>query len=315
VVAVSAPVIFAAVGETLTERAGLINLSLDGSLLLSAMVGFAVAYHSGSVALGFGAAALIGGAVAALVGWCGAFLGMSQVAVGFVLSLTCRDLAYFLGNPLSRVQGPQLSPVPLPGISDLPWIGEILFRHSLAVYASLLLAPAAWWFLFRTRAGLKVRAVGEHPAAAYARGIDPCRMQLLCAVVGGALVGLAGACFSLGVKPGWGRPQGAEGMGWIALALVIFGGWHPLKVAAGAILFAFLQVVGIPLQDILPGVPTQVIQVAPFPLMILTLVLIHLARSEAVQNWADQRSWTAFVARSLRGAAPRALGQPLQRER
>jgi len=182
----------------------------------------------------------------------------------------------------------------------------------VVVYLSLLTAPAAWWFLFRTRRGLELRAVGEHPAAAYARGIDPNRTQLLYAVVGGALVGMAGAAYSLGVKPGWGRPQGAEGMGWIALALVIFGGWHPLKVAAGALLFAFLQVVGIPLQDAWPGVPTQVIQVAPFPLMIFTLVLIHLARSEAVTAWARKRPIAARLVRALGASAPRALGKPLR---
>lgn len=308
-VGVAAPLILAAVGETLTERAGLINLSLDGSLLLAAMVGFAAAYHSGSVVVGFAAAAAVGAAVAALVGWAGAVLGASQVAVGFVLTLTCRDLAYFLGNPLARLQGPQLLPLPVPGLADLPVLGPLLFRHDLVVYGSLLLVPAAWWVLFRTRVGLTLRAVGENPAAAYARGIDPRRVQVLAALAGGALVGLAGAAFSLSVKLGWGRPQGAEGIGWIALALVIFGGWHPLKVAIGALLFAFLQVAGIPLQDAWPGVPTQVVQVAPFPLMIFTLALVHGLRTEPVQRWSAGRPRLQRLLGALTAAAPRALGK------
>ncbi|HSH68963.1 MAG TPA: ABC transporter permease [Deferrisomatales bacterium] len=313
-VGVAAPLILAGVGETLTERAGLINLSLDGTLLLAAMVGFAAAYHSGSVAIGFAAGAAVGAAVAALVGWAGAVLGASQVAVGFVLTLTCRDLAYFLGNPLARLQGPQLLPLPVPVLADLPVVGRLLFQHNAVVYASLLLVPGAWWVLFHTRVGLTLRAVGENPSAAYARGIDPRRVQVLAAVAGGALVGLAGAAFSLSVKPGWGRPQGAEGIGWIALALVIFGGWHPAKVAVGALLFAFLQVAGIPLQDAWPGVPTQVIQVAPFPLMIFTLALVHGLRTEPVQRWAGDHPRLQRVLHLLTAAAPRALGKDVRRE-
>lgn len=309
----AAPVLLAALGETLTERAGLINLSLDGTLLLAAMVGFGAAYASGSVVLGFAAAALVGALVAALVGWAGAVLGASQVAVGFVLTLTCRDLAYFLGNPLSRLAGPQLVPRPVPVLADLPGLGPLLFQHTVLVYAGLLLVPVLWWVLFRTRLGLTLRAVGENPAAAYARGIDPRRVQVLAAVAGGALVGLAGAGFSLAVKPGWGRPQGAEGMGWIALALVIFGGWHPVKVALGALVFAFLQVGGIPLQDIWPGVPTQVIQMAPFPLMIFTLALVHGLRSEPVQRWAADHPRRRRWLHALTAAAPRSLGKSWER--
>lgn len=314
VVAGAAPMVLATMGETLTERAGLINLSLDGTLLLAAMVGFVASYVTGSLWAGFAAGAAAGAAVAAVVGVAGVYLGLSQVAVGFVLTLTCRDLAYFLGNPYSRLQGLQVLPLSVPGLRDLPFLGPILFQQNAIVYASYLLIGASWWFLYRTRWGLELRAVGEHPAAAYARGIDPRRVQMTYALVGGALVGLAGAAFSLGIKPGWGRPQGAEGMGWIALAIVIFGGWHPFKVAAGAYLFALLQVAGIPLQDWAPSVPTQVFQVAPFPLMISTLLLIHLTQSEAVERWAGTRPWAWRLIRLLRGSAPRALGKPLQRE-
>lgn len=314
VLAGASPIVLATMGETITEKAGLINLSLDGTILLAAMVAFLVAHDAGSLALGFLAAALVGAGMAAVVGIAGVYMGQSQVAVGFVLTLMGRDLAYFLGNPYSRIQGPQLASLPVPGLERLPLLGPLLFRHSLLVYLSVAVIAATWWYLYRTRWGLELRAVGENPQAAYARGIDPKRLQLLYALLGGALVGLAGAAFSLGIKPGWGRPQGAEGMGWIALAIVIFGGWHPLKVALGAYLFAFLQVLGIPLQSWWPSVPAQVFQVAPFPLMILALLLLGLTQKDTLQRWADAHPRMQKLLRSIQGRAPRALGRPYCQE-
>ncbi|MCB1760862.1 MAG: ABC transporter permease [Gammaproteobacteria bacterium] len=309
VLATAAPLIIAALGETITEKVGVINLSLDGSLLLAAMVAFMVAYESGSFTLGFGAAALTGAVIALMIGVFGIYLGQLQVAVGFALTLMCKDLAYFLGNPYSRLQGPQLVAQPIPGLADLPFFGPLLFQQPLVVHLSLLLIPLVWWYFYRTGRGLELRAVGENPEAAYTRGIDPRRKQLFYTLVGGALVGIAGAAFSLGIKPGWGRPQGIEGLGWIALAIVIFGGWHPLKVALGALLFAFLQVVGITLQSLWPSVPAQVFQVAPFPLMILALLLVNLLQREGVQQWLRHRPGLALLVRQLQGRPPRALGQ------
>ena len=279
VAATSAPLIFAALGETLTEKAGVINLSLDGTILLAAMTGFVTASATGSVWPGFAAAALTGMAVSLILAIIGVWLNQSQVAVGFALTFLCRDLAYFLGSPHSRQPGPQLLTAPIPVLSDLPVIGPILFNHSLVVYASFLAIPLLWYFMFHTRQGLILRAVGENPEGCWARGIRPRMVQSLYTVLGGALVGLAGAAYSLAIKPGWGRPQGCEGIGWIALALVIFGGWHPLRVALGAYIFGVLQMTGIILQDVFPTIPSQIFQVAPFPLMIFTLVLIHLSRN------------------------------------
>jgi simple sugar transport system permease protein len=309
ILATAAPLVIAVLAETITEKAGVINLSLDGSLLLSAMLAFLVSYESGSILLGFAAAALCGAAVAALVGIFGIYLGQLQVAVGFALTLMCRDLAYFVGNPYSRLQGPQLLSWKLPGLSDIPFLGPVLFHQPAVVYLSLLLIPVVWWYFYRSRRGLELRAVGENPEAAYTRGIDPRRKQLLYTLVGGALVGVAAAAYSLGIKPGWGRPQGIEGIGWIALAIVIFGGWHPVKVALGAFLFAFLQVFGITLQSYWPAVPAQVFQVAPFPLMILTLVLVNLLQREGVQRRLQRRPGLALLLDQLRGAPPRSLGK------
>ncbi|MCG8427659.1 MAG: ABC transporter permease [Chromatiales bacterium] len=309
VLATAAPLIIAALGETITEKVGVINLSLDGSMLLAAMVGFMVSYESGSLVLGFGAAALVGAVIAIVVGLFGIYLGLLQVAVGFALTLMCKDLAYFLGNPYSRLQGPQMLSIKIPVLSDIPFLGPVLFQQPLIVYVALILIGAIWWYLFQTERGLELRAVGENPEAAYTRGIDPRRKQLLYTAIGGALIGLAGAAYSLGIKPGWGRPQGIEGLGWIALAIVIFGGWHPIKVALGAFLFAFLQVIGITLQGIWPSVPAQVFQVAPFPLMIFALVMVNLLQREGVQGWVKAHPMLQRFIKQLQGVPPRALGK------
>ncbi len=276
IVVMAAPLVLAALGETLTEKAGVVNLSLDGTILLAAMTGFVVASWSQSLTLGFVAAALTGGAVAALLAIVGVWLGQSQVAVGFALTFLCRDLAYFLGNPYARQQGPQLATLPVPFLADIPFFGKALFSHSLIVHASFLAIPCCAYFLYRTRHGLLLRMAGENPEGCWARGINPTLVRTLAAIGGGMLVGLGGGAFSLSVKPGWGQPQGCEGIGWIALALVIFGSWHPLRVVAGAYLFGMLQLLGIYFQDSFPAIPAQIFQVAPFPLMIFTLILINL---------------------------------------
>ena len=310
VIAGAAPIVLAALGETITEKAGLINLSLDGSILLSAMAAFAVAYETGSVLAGYVSGAFVGAFVAALVAVFSIYLRQNQVAVGFVLTLTARDLAYFIGNPYTRIHGPQVSPQPVPLLNKIPFFGDVFFNHNLPVYLSLFLIGFCWWYIYRTSPGLKLRSVGEHPRASYARGIDPQKLQLFYAMWGGLLVGLAGATFSLSTKPGWGRPQGAEGTGWIALALVIFGGWHPIKAAAGAYLFSFLQILGIYLQGWLPSIPAQVFQVAPFPLMIFTLLLMSFAQKESVLRWAEDKARVKSLLNFFSGMAPSALGKP-----
>jgi simple sugar transport system permease protein len=314
VVAGAAPIVMATLGETLTEKAGLVNLSLDGAILLSAMTAFVTAYLSQSLLVGFLAGALAGAAVAALVAVFSLYLKQSQVAVGFVLTLTARDLAYFLGNPYTRLAGPQALPQPVPLLHRIPLLGEMFFNHSWPVYLSLMLIGLSWWYIYKTPLGLQLRCIGEHPRAAYARTVDPRKYQLIYTIIGGLLVGLAGATFALATKPGWGRPQGAEGTGWIALALVIFGGWHPVKVVIGAYLFSFLQVLGIYLQGWVPSVPAQVFQVAPFPLMIFTLLLMSLAQKESLWRLAARKPWLYPLLKALSGKAPSALGKPFQLE-
>jgi len=314
VVAGATPVVLAALGETITEKAGIINLSLDGTILLSAMTSFAIAYESGHLLFGFISGAVVGALVAVIVAVFSVYLGQSQVAVGFVLTLMTRDLAYFLGNSYSRIQGPQVLPMPIPLLKDIPYLGPMLFNHNIVVYSSLFLIAVTFWYMYYTPNGLILRSVGELPKSSFARGFNPQKLQILYAVCGGVLIGLAGASFSLFAKPGWGRPQGAEGTGWIALALVIFGGWNPIKAALGAYIFSFLQIIGIYFQGWFPTIPAQVFQVAPFPIMIFSLMIMHFAQKEKVLLWAEGKKTLQYLRRAFSGVPPTSLGKPFRLE-
>lgn len=300
IVAAASPLIFAAVGEAITERAGVLNLSLDGSILLSAMVGFAAAYGTGSVVVGFAAAAAVSAGIALVVAWSGITLRLNQVAVGFVLTLLAGELSAYLGDGFVRLRGPVVEPLAIPYLVDIPVVGRALFGQNPSVYASLLLVVSAAWFLARTRRGLELRAVGERPEAAHARGVSVRRYRYAAAGVGGALVGVAGAAFSLDQKAGWSEGM-VSGFGWIALAIVIFGGWQPIRVAIGCLLFGALQVVALRLQPVVPGL-AQILPSMPFPLMILALVLVH---SRRVRETALRHP---RVGRALVPEPPSALG-------
>jgi ABC-type uncharacterized transport system permease subunit len=195
--------------------------------------------------------------------------------VGFVLTLLGAALSAYLGEGFAHQPGPSVPSTPIPGLSEIPLIGRPLFGQNLSVYGSLILVGVTAWFLARSRIGLQLRAVGERPEAAHARGINVNRHRYLAAVVGGALVGMAGAAFSLDQKLGWSDGHTA-GFGWIALAIVIFGGWQPIRVAIGCYLFGALQVVALRLQDDLPGL-AQILPSLPFPLMIFALVVVNSA--------------------------------------
>ncbi len=320
VLAAAAPVLFAVIGETITERAGIINLSMNGTVLLSAMGGFAVAYKTGSLLLGFLAGMLTGALVAFIVAFSSITLHQSQVAVGFVLALAGRDLSYFLGVPYMNISGPVLQGLSIPVLKDIPILGPLFFRQNLLTYISFILIALAWMWIFRTRPGLMLRGIGERPAAAYVRGANVNLLRYVYTVVGGAFIGLAGPAYTLNVKAGWmGTQTGLDGIGWIALSITIFGGWNPLRAAFGAYLFSFLQWLGLVLQSRLPGIPSQVLQVAPFPLMILTLLLVNIGDAEWVQRGlaampAGTRRFAVRLLRALRASPPAGLGVPFDSE-
>ena len=320
VLAAAAPVLFAVIGETFSERAGVINLSMNGTILLSAMGGFVVSVRTGNLFLGFLAGIIIGALIALVVAFSSITLKQSQVAVGFVLAMVCRDLSYFLGNPYMGLTGPRVSVGPLPVLSQIPILGPLLFRQDLLTYMSYLVIFLAWFWIFKTRPGLMLQGIGERPAAAFVRGANVNRLRYLYTVLGGAFIGLAGPTYSLSVKYGWkGTISGLDGIGWIALSITIFGGWNPLRAAFGAYLFALLQWLGLVLQPSLPNVPSQVLQVAPFPLMILTLLFVNIGNAEWVERTLaalpePTRRAISRLLRALRTSPPAALGVPFESE-
>jgi ABC-type uncharacterized transport system permease subunit len=319
VLAASPPIIFAVLGETIAEKSGVINLSLDGSILLTAMVGFVAALKTDNLIIGFAAAMIVGALIALVIAFASLTLHQPQVATGFVLTLLCRDLAYVLGNPYAHVPGPQVPHTPIPGLVNIPVMGPILFNQDPIVYLSLIAIFVAWAFMFKTQPGLKLQGLGERPAAAYVRGVNVTLMRYVYSLIGGALVGFGGAAFSLLVKPGWARPYGIEGTGWIALAIVIFGNWQPIRAAVGAYLFVALQTVANTLQAAMPNVPTQLFPTLPFPLMILTLLLVTIGNAEWMHRTLSRlpEGLQRFLMRTLKAlqtSPPAALGTIFEKE-
>jgi ABC-type uncharacterized transport system permease subunit len=320
VVATATPVVVAVIGETIAERSGVTNLSANGLIIIGAMVGFAAAYLSGVVWLGLLAGFFMGALAGVIISFSSISLKQSQVAIGFILSLLFRDLAYFLGTPFMIVPGPTVQKLPIPFLKDIPIIGQLFFDHNLLVYFSLILIVVSYFWIFHTRQGLILRGVGEQPLSAYSRGINVNRQRYIYTTLGAALVGLAGPMYSLCVKAGWnGTMTGLDGVGWIVLSITIFGGWNPIRGAFGAYLFVFLQWLGLTLQPYLTNIPSQVLQVAPFPLMILTLLFVNIGDTEWVTRMLAMlppgvRKVILRLIKFLRKPPPASLGVPFERE-
>lgn len=219
-----------------------------------------------------------------------------------------------------NIPGPSIPSLPISLLKDIPILGTLFFRQNLITYISFVIIFIVWLWIFRTRPGLILRGIGEKPAAAFVRGANVNRLRYVYTIIGGAFIGLAGPAFTLNVKAGWmGTQTGLDGIGWIALAITIFGAWNPIRAAFGVYLFAFLQWLGIVLQPSLPGVPSQVLQVAPFPLMILALLLVNIGNAEWVERSLatmpeiTRRSITK-VLRTLQANPPGSLGVPFDTE-
>lgn len=305
----AAPILIASQGELLTERAGVVNLSLDGTILLAAMTGFAVAFTSGSIGLGIAAAMLIGMVVALIVISASVFLRLDQIAIGFVLTLLCADLSTFLGRDYTDKPGRSVE-IPywsIPVLKDIPIIGEIFFQHNILIYFSFVLVFLVWFWIYHTRYGLELRGLGERPQAAYVRGIRVQVWRFIYVAVGGALVGLAAATYSLSVKLGWSENL-TLGQGWIALAIVIFGAWRPFRIAFGAYLIAGLESLALYIQkEQLLDLPVQIINMTPWVLMLLTLAFVSGGMAETLLILFPER-WRPTVQRFLRANPPAALG-------
>jgi simple sugar transport system permease protein len=312
IVFASTPLIIAACGEILTERSGIVNLSLDGSMLMAAMTGFIIALKTNSVWFGFLAGMGVGAIFASIVAFGSIRLKQSQFAIGFVLTLLGDDLSAFLGQNYTRLPGPVVKHFAIPLLKDIPLIGPIFFNQDFVVYfAYLLVAFTAFW-LFRTQPGLRLRSVGERPEAAFARGVGVNRQRYLYTIIGGALVGLAGAAYSLDVKIGWSDGH-IRGLGWIALAFVIFGGWSPIRAAFGAMLFGATKALVTLLQRMFPEVSVVAFNAIPWVLMITVLLLVGSDFSERIIFLAPERLQRP-LRRVLKISPPKALGSTFVEE-
>jgi simple sugar transport system permease protein len=312
IVFASAPLTIAVIGEIITERSGIINLSLDGTMMMAAMTGFVVALQTNAVWTGFLAGALIGILFALIIAFSSIRLRKSQVAVGFVLTLLGDELSAFLGQNFTRIPGPFVQHRGIPILKDIPILGPIFFDQDIVVYFAILLVIFTWWFLFRTQPGLKLRSAGERPTAAFARGVYVNKVRYLYTIVGGALVGIAGAAYSLDIKVGWSDGH-TRGLGWIALAIVIFGGWSPIRGAFGALLFGATKAMATYLQKAFPEVSVVAFNSIPWILMILVLLMVESDLTERLIEWMPRRIQRP-LRRLVRVSPPMSLGIPFEEE-
>ena len=263
----------ASLGLLINEKAGIVNLGAEGMMLCAAIAGFAAVVHTGSDTLGFAAGMLAGAAMAAVFGALVIWLNTNQYATGLALSLFGAGFSAFAGVSYVQEKMPERPSFVIPVLSDIPFVGPALFRHHPLVYLTVLFAAALVWWLYRTRAGLVLRSVGERPESAHALGYPVRWIRFGAVVAGGALCGLAGAYISIIYTPLWVEGMVA-GKGWIALALTTFATWRPARVLLGAYLFGGVTMLQFHLQGIGVDVPSQVLSMLPYVATIVVLALI-----------------------------------------
>lgn len=267
------PLLLIALGELVCEKSGVLNLGQEGMVLMGAMAGFAGAYYSGNLFLGIALAMIASMLMALLFGFLSLSLNTSQVATGLALTIFGTGLSSFLGSGLvgSTVSG--FDPIAIPLLSDIPFIGALLFNQDLLIYLSVILVAITWWVLQKTRIGLTVRAVGENPHSANALGIKVIKVRYIATLFGGAMAGLAGAYLSLAYTPMWMENMSA-GRGWIALALVVFASWRIGYLMLGAYLFGLASILHLVMQGFGFDISPNLLAMMPYVATIVVMVLI-----------------------------------------
>ena len=278
VLAASTPLLLAATGELITERAGVLNLGVEGMMIMGAACGFGGALYSGSIFVGALCGIAAGIALSLVFAMMALGLAVNQVATGLALTILGIGLSGLIG---ASFVGERITPAPrlyIPGLTDIPLVGRILFGEDAFVYLSLLLVVAVWWFLYRTRAGLILRAAGDNHASAHALGYPVLTIRLYAVMFGGACAGLAGAYLPLAYTPFF-IPGMTAGRGWIALALVVFSSWRPGRLVIGAYLFGAVTILQLHAQGWGVGVPSQLMSALPYLATVIVLVFISRART------------------------------------
>ncbi len=280
---VATPLLLAALGELLLERVGLLNLAIEGMVAVGAVVGFSVVYlvgkSAGAVVLAILAAALSGVVIGAIYGGLTLQLQANQITVGLALLIFGLGASSLLYRAVVGVTTtpPSIGTLPvwrIPGLADLPYVGRILFQHDPFVYLGLLTVVPVWWVLYRTPLGLRVRATGESPKAVDSLGLPLMGLRWSALAAGSALIGIAGAFFPLSLVGGY-SDDIASGRGWLALMLVIFGRWRPWTIAAGALLFAWVEALQFQFGVTTKAIPPQFLRMLPYVLAIVVLVRVY----------------------------------------
>jgi len=290
------PLLIAAIGELVVERSGVLNLGVEGMMIMGAVAGFGAAFLTGSPWLGLLAAIVIGALFSLLFAFMTLTLATNQVATGLSLTILGLGVSGMMGTSFVGQPGVRLPDMYIPVLSDLPVIGKLVFGQDPIFYLSILLVAGVAWFLFRTRTGLTLRAVGDSHGSAHALGVPVIRYRYLAVMFGGACAGLAGAQLSLVYTPQWVENMSA-GRGWIALALVVFASWRPLRVLAGAYIFGAVWIGQLHAQAFGISVPSQMLSALPYLATVVVLVLISRNKRLTMMN------------------TPAALGQPFVPDR
>ncbi|MPZ08962.1 MAG: ABC transporter permease [Kiloniellaceae bacterium] len=274
VISAATPLLFAALGELVVEKSGVLNLGVEGMMISGAVCAFAVTVTTGSSVLGIAVGAAAGMGMAFIFGLLTLTLAANQVATGLALTIFGLGLSSLLGAGFVGVPVAALPKLAIPGVSDLPLVGPLLFGHDALVYLSLAAVAAVAWFLKKSRAGMILRAVGESDISAHSIGYDVIAVRYRAVLFGGAMAGLGGAFLSLSYTPMWAEGMTA-GRGWIALALVVFASWRPWRLLAGAYLFGGVTIAQLYSQGAGGfGVPSQVMSMLPYLATILVLTII-----------------------------------------
>lgn len=267
------PLLIAAIGELVVERSGVLNLGVEGMMVMGAVSGFAFALMTGNPWIGMLAGIVTGALFSQLFAFLVLTVATNQVATGLSLTLLGLGLSGMIGEAFVGQPGVKLQNVDIPVLSDIPVIGKLVFGQDPIFYISLALVAGVWWFLFRSRTGLTLRSIGDNHDSAHALGIDVIRYRYLAVMFGGACAGLAGAHLTLVYTPQWIENMSA-GRGWIALALVVFASWRPLRALAGAYLFGAVTIGQLHAQAIGLSIPSQFLSALPYLATVVVLVVI-----------------------------------------
>ena len=272
-VRMGAPILFAAFGEIFAERSGVINLGVEGMMIMGTLAGFIGAYFTGNLWVGVLLGMIAGGLMSLIHAFLSITLRANQVISGIVLTFFGLGLTGFIGKSMIGQTVPSFGPIHIPVLGDIPVVGPVFFQQNILVYLAFILVPLTWVILFRTRLGLEIRAVGENPMAADSLGVDVYRIRYLCVFIGGILAGLGGAFLSLAYTHMWIEGMTA-GRGWIAIAVVIFSMWRPQWALIGAFLFGGVDAFQLRLQAIGIGIPYHILMMMPYVVTIIVLVIV-----------------------------------------